>query len=65
MDLARIRKALVAGLGLAAILVPRLAGIEGDAVAIFDSVVAILTAVGVYRVPNAPAPHRREDDPVL
>ena len=53
MDLARIRKAIVAGLALLAILVPQLAGLEGDLIGVFDVVVAVLGAFGVYRIPNA------------
>lgn len=49
------RKALVAVAGAVVLVVPSLVGADGSALAIFDGVVGLLTAFGVYRVPNAPA----------
>ena len=52
--MARIRKALVAVLGLAATLVA--AGVLDDKTeAIVTSLLGIATAYGVYRIPNKPA----------
>ena len=50
----RYRKALVALVGAAALFVPELAGL--DIGSLFDTVVGLLTAFGVFAIPNAPAP---------
>lgn len=50
----RYRKLLVAVVGLAAMFVPELAGFDDDAGEVFDVVLAVLTAFGVYQVKNAP-----------
>lgn len=52
---AHIRKALVAALGLAATLVSS-GALDGKTEAIVSGLLALATAVGVYQVPNAPAP---------
>jgi uncharacterized membrane protein len=51
----RYRKLFVAIVGGVALFVPEVAGLEGDAASVYDGIVAILTAFGVFRVPNAPA----------
>jgi uncharacterized membrane protein len=53
--MARYRKLFVAIVGGVALFVPEVAGMEGDFASVYDGVVAILTAFGVFRVPNEPA----------
>jgi len=52
-DFARYRKAAVAVLGAVALFVPQVAGADADFLSIYDGVVGLLTAFGVFRVPNA------------
>lgn len=52
--MARYRKLLVAVVGVVALFVPEVAGMEDEATNIYDAVVSILTAFGVWRVPNEP-----------
>lgn len=52
--MARYRKLFVAIVGLAAILVPDLVGLEDELTDIYDSAVAVLTAFGVFKVANEP-----------
>lgn len=61
MDLARYRKALVALVGVAALFIPEVAGMEGDFAAIYDGIVGILTAAGVFAVKNEPEVLRIEE----
>lgn len=51
----KYRKAIVALVGAVALFVPEVAGLEGNVGAIYDGVVGILLAFGVFKVPNAPA----------
>lgn len=51
--MARYRKAFVALVGGVALFVPEVAGLEGSAMGIYDGVVALATAFGVFRVENA------------
>lgn len=56
--MAQIRKLVVAVVGLALMFVHSqwgvdLTGVEGGAV---EAVIGVLTAIGVYQVPNAPKP---------
>lgn len=53
--MAKYRKLLVGVLGLAVIVAPQFTGAEDSVVALFDAVVAVLTAFGIYQVPNEPA----------
>lgn len=50
----RYRKLFVAIIGGLALFIPEVAGLEGDFASVYDGVVAVLTAFGVFRVPNAP-----------
>jgi hypothetical protein len=52
--LAHYRKLFVAVVGLAALLIPDLVGLEDELTDVYDSVVTALTAFGVFRVPNDP-----------
>ncbi len=57
VDLARVRKTVVAVLGVAVIVAGSLGftaaeGASTPILAVFDSVVALLVALGVYAVPN-------------
>ena len=52
-ELAKYRKLLVAVVGGVALFVPEAVGLEGDVMSVYDGVVAILTAFGVFRVTNA------------
>lgn len=59
LNLARVRKLLVAGVGLGLLVASSvfgsdLTGASDEVISIFDGVVALLVALGVYRVPNAP-----------
>ena len=45
-------KLIAAGIGMAVLLVKQLWGVELDAVKITDVVVMVLTALGVWAVPN-------------
>jgi hypothetical protein len=54
----KYRKLIVVAVGLAATFIPELAGFDDDAGELFDLVIAVLTAFGVYRVPNAIDPER-------
>lgn len=51
--MAKYRKALVAGLGVAALFVPEVAGAEGNVMLVYDGVVGVLTTFGVFHVTNA------------
>lgn len=54
------RKALVAFLGFTLIVLGHLMGvISGTAAAVVDSVIAGLTWIWVYIVPNSPPPNRK------
>lgn len=59
--MARYRKLFVAIVGAVALFVPEVAGLEGDFAAVYDGIVGILTAFGVFRVPNEPAPAVEDD----
>jgi len=61
-NLPEYRKALVAGLGVVVMVAPAVAGVDTDTLAVFDGVVGLLTAFGVFRVPNA-APLRLPPPP--
>lgn len=52
--MAKYRKAFVAAVGVTALFVPEVAGVEGQFAAIYDGIVGILTAFGVFQVPNEP-----------
>ncbi len=57
VDLARVRKTVVAVLGVAVIVAGSLGftaaeGADSAVIGVFDSVVAVLMALGVYAVPN-------------
>lgn len=52
----RYRKAFVALAGVVALFVPELVGFEDSVGTLFDTVISLLTAFGVFAVPNAPAP---------
>lgn len=58
MNLAKYRKAVVAGVGFALIAVSQVAGVtvadnvDDALIGLFDAVVALLSAVGVHQVPN-------------
>lgn len=52
--MAKYRKAFIAALGVLALFIPEVAGLEGDFAAIYDGVVGLLTAFGVFQVPNEP-----------
>lgn len=52
--MAKYRKAIVAGIGIVALLVPQVAGAEGDLTLVVDGVIGVLTAFGVFQVPNKP-----------
>jgi hypothetical protein len=58
VDLAKYRKAVVASVGAAVIIVSQVFNVavpdavDDSAISVFDAVVAFLTAVGVQRVPN-------------
>lgn len=54
MNVAKYRKLLVAIVGGLALFIPEVAGLEGDAASVYDGVVAILTALGVFAAPNEP-----------
>lgn len=60
MKLAQVRKLFVALIGAGTIIAAEFLGdqafgLNDDLVSIFDSVVALLTAFGVFQVPNAPS----------
>lgn len=72
MDLARIRKLVVASAGLGLLVASSvfghdLTGAEDQVLAVFDAGVALATAVGVYHVRNAvpafPGVAPRKDQP--
>ena len=54
MNFAKVRKAVVAVVGMA-LTVGLGLGLTGTAGAILTAVAGLATALGVYRVPNAPA----------
>jgi hypothetical protein len=54
MSLDRIRKAVVAAIGVAAVVVPVLATHDLSSISdIIAAAVGVLTVLGVYRIPNA------------
>jgi len=60
-SLPQVRKLVVAAVGLGLLVASSVfgqdvTGASDEAVAVFDAAVALLTAVGVYQVPNDPSP---------
>jgi hypothetical protein len=53
--MAKYRKALLAALGVLAIFIPEVAGLEGDVASVYDGVVGILTVFGVFQARNEPS----------
>lgn len=62
MGLARYRKAFVALIGVIALFIPEVAGMEGDLAAIYDGVIGLLVALGVFAVKNEHPPVDEEVD---